>query len=101
VWRSSNLLARGLTCAFVVRVGCSTCFPQCSGSSGRIDLYNSLTCGFVSEVRAQATSFEGRLEILDARMTLAAEASAAPPEALCAAILGSTFLENTARPRQP
>ncbi|MFD8453501.1 MULTISPECIES: hypothetical protein [Streptomyces] len=47
----------------------------------RIDLCRSLTCGFVSEVPDWATPSEGLSEILDARMTLEAEVSAAPSDA--------------------
>ncbi|MET7293827.1 erythromycin esterase family protein [Streptomyces griseoloalbus] len=81
-----------LTYAFVVRAGCSICFPPCSGSSGRIDLCSSLTCGFVSEVPASATSSEGRSEILDAWTTLEAEVSAAPPQAVRVIIPAPKFL---------
>lgn len=72
----------------------------CSGSSGRIDLCTSLTCGFVSEVPASATSSEGRSEILDAWMTLEAEVSAAPPQAVRVTIPAPRSLgaENAARP---
>ncbi|MFE2357979.1 hypothetical protein [Streptomyces parvulus] len=66
-------------------------FSEVERFERRIDLCRSLTCGFVSEVSAWATPSEGLSEILDARMTLEAEVSAVPPQALRAAIFGPRF----------